>query len=207
MIKINLLGEVEDSNSKYSTAIAAYAGSLVILLIVFFFVYTSTSSRVSELTQQIETLDSELVQLRKKTTEVKEFERMKNDLNNKLLVIATLKKSKRGPVRVMDDLNKSIPDRSWITEINEKENLMALQGFALDNQTISEFMRELEKSKYFQNVDLEESKTFDKEGVSIKQFKVKSKISYSGVFNMPKPIESEVESKQPKAKKKAKGEE
>ena len=104
----------------------------------------------------------------------------KQDLNDKLHVIALLKKSKSGPVRVLDDLNTSIPDRSWLSTLKESENVLHIAGFALDNQTIAAFMKDLARSDFFESVDLEETKIAQKDGVKIRAFSLNSKINYAG---------------------------
>ena len=180
MIKINLLGDEETANHSGVLWIAGYFTSLVACLVVFFFLNSLISSSIASLDSQVKTQENQLAKLRAVTKEVKDLENKRKELRDKLAVIATLKRSKAGPVRVMDHLNMALPERAWITQIQEQEKVLKIHGFALDNQTIANFMKGLEASEYFGGVDLIETKQVKWKGAGIKQFTVQAKVSYVG---------------------------
>ena len=180
MIKINLLGDEETANHSGVLWIAGYFTSLVACLVVFFFLNSLISSSIASLDSQVKTQENQLSKLRAVTKEVKDLENKRKELRDKLAVIATLKRSKAGPVRVMDHLNMALPERAWITQIQEQEKVLKIHGFALDNQTIANFMKGLEASEYFGGVDLIETKQVKWKGAGIKQFTVQAKVSYVG---------------------------
>ncbi|MCB0352082.1 MAG: PilN domain-containing protein [Bdellovibrionales bacterium] len=180
MIKINLLGEEGPRDTSGILWIAGFVGVLVLFFAVSAFLYIDVTSKLSVAQQEKEDLERQLAQIQKTTKEVRELEKKQQDLNAKLAVIARLKLSKMGPVRVMDDLNSSIPERSWLTNVRERSNLMTLEGFALDNQTVATFMRDLEDSDYFSAVELDESKTEEQRNVRIQRFRLRSKVNYAG---------------------------
>lgn len=180
MIKINLLGEEGPRDTSGVLWMAGFITSLALFALVSTFLYFDVTSKLELAIQEREDLERQLAQIQTTTKEVRELEKKQADLNSKLTVIARLKLNKLGPVRVMDDLNSSIPDRAWLTEVKERSELMTLEGFALDNQTIAAFMRELEDSDYFQNVELDESKTEAQRNVRIQKFRLRSKVNYAG---------------------------
>jgi hypothetical protein len=51
----------------------------------------------------------------------------------------------------------AVPERAWITKVEESGGKFTISGRALDNQTVADFMRDLEASDYFENVDLIET--------------------------------------------------
>jgi hypothetical protein len=129
------------------------------------------------------------------------LESKREDLNNKLAVIATLRRSKVGPVRVLDDLNMAVPERAWLSEIKEASGLLKINGVALDNQTVSLFMKDLEASDYFDNIELVESKQAlakasdpsqlldltkgeSSDSVKINQFALQTRVLYAGKLKM-----------------------
>jgi type IV pilus assembly protein PilN len=181
MIKINLLGDEDLEKGKYTLVVGGYFASVVATVLACFLVHQSGATKINKLTMEKDRLENEVVKLKEVTKKVKEFETKKIELANKLTVIATLKKSKMGPVRVLDDLNTSIPERSWLTEIKEVTGSMSIGGIALDNQTIASFMQTLEGSNYFSGVDLEETKHEELNGAKVKIFRVRSKINYTGI--------------------------
>lgn len=187
MIKINLLGvETIADNSKY-LVLVGYVASMLIALVTCYSLYAVASSEIASLTDERDRLQTELAKLQTTTKEVRELEKKKKDLADKLVVIARLKKSKIGPVHVLDDLNIAVPEKSWVTEVKETSGLMKITGFALDNQTISGFMRELEKSDYFPQVDLVETTQADKQGVKIYAYVIQAKVSYAGKIKAAEP--------------------
>ncbi len=180
MIKINLLGEeVVESNSGI-LIVAGYVASLVVLLGVFFLMQSSVSRSIADLTAEKQSLESQLAKLKEVTKEVRLLEQKREELKNKLTVIATLKRNKSGPVRVMNDLNEFLPDRAWIGEIREKDNQMRIQGVALDNQTVSTFAKGLHSSDYFPSVELVETRNLNYKGVTVKEFILQARVRYLG---------------------------
>jgi type IV pilus assembly protein PilN len=94
-------------------------------------------------------------------------------------VIERLEKGKLGPVRVLDELSTNIPKRVWITSFREKEGDLSLRGTGLENADISEFMRALQKSKFFDNVRLKYTQSTSQEGVLIYKFEITAKVNYA----------------------------
>lgn len=197
MIKINLLGDQKSSRSTHFLFMAGYTGSLAAVLISFFFMYTSAAAKVSELATEKAGLDAELATLQTTNKDVKDLEKMRQELNDKLVVIARLKKSKLGPVRVLDDLNVAIPDRSWVTDIKETAGLMKISGLALDNQTIASFMQKLDASDYFDAVDLKETKQIEDRGANVYSFTLQTKVNYAGKIHLQKNEQVQVPEKGP----------
>lgn len=180
MIKINLLGDetvVDTSGKKF---IAGFLVSLVMLLGLFYVVRSSMSAEIERLTLDIETKERSLKDLEKVTAEVRDLEAKEAEYNNKIVVIANLKRSKIGPVRVLDDLNRSIPERSWLTQIKEDGGMMRIDGRAIDNQTIAAFMKDLDVSNYYHAVQLVETRQVDDRGVKVKAFSLATEVRYNG---------------------------
>ncbi|MCK5099723.1 MAG: PilN domain-containing protein, partial [Desulfobacteraceae bacterium] len=110
------------------------------------------------------------------------FKKEKKTLTTKMGIINQLQKSKSGPVHVLDDLSISLPGRLWLTSIKQKGMNLEISGKSLDNISISKYMTNLEKSRYFKNVDLKQIKTETKrgpKGIQLKKFLITCKIIYS----------------------------
>jgi type IV pilus assembly protein PilN len=193
MIRINLLGDDTVIDHTAKIVLLSYAASQAFLIVACILLYTWSTQHLSNLESDSERLQTELVRLREVTKEVRELETKKVEIANKLDVMAQLKSAKKGPVRVLDDLNTAIPDRAWLDDFKEKGGHLLLSGVALDNETIASFMKNLEKSNYFKTVDLEQAMQAVRKDVKVKNFSLKSAISYTGVF--PKAEEETEEKK------------
>lgn len=157
MIKINLLGDDTVVDNSGRVVVTLYVASMILLVGLLFLYQQMISAEVADLTAQQGDLQGQLAQLQSKTKEVRELEARRNEIDQKLAVIAKLKLGKKGPVRLLDDLNVAVPDKLWLSEAREAAGVLQLSGLAMDNAAIVDFMKNLEKSDYFKSVDLKES--------------------------------------------------
>ena len=88
---------------------------------------------------------------------VKKFKKRKKQLQSKLDVIDSLEQARNGPVRVLDELSARVPDRLWLTSISTKGKGIKLEGQSLDTGVVADFLRGLNASPYFKNVDLDKT--------------------------------------------------
>lgn len=176
MIAINLLGEKPDKRGVYAVQLLSFGACVLITFGVCFFMLAELSSTVEAKRSDKELFEGRLAKLRIKTKKVEELETKRKLLKDKLTTIARIKANKQGPVRVLDDINLSLPERAWLDSITEKDGFVELKGVAIDNQTISQLMFDLEKSKYFQDVKLAFSEMILKDDVKLKQFALSAKL-------------------------------
>lgn len=180
MIRINLLPvRAKKKRSSSLVQLGAMAGALGVVLIAAVSVHVYFAGQVEEREERIATGREEIANLKKIIGEVNELDKQKKRLLQQLAVIDKLEKGKLGPVRVLDELSTNIPKRVWITTFVEKNGELNLKGTGLENADISEFMRALQKSKYFSNVRLKYTQSTTKDGVLIYNFEITAKVNYS----------------------------
>jgi type IV pilus assembly protein PilN len=180
MIRINLLGDDTALDTSGRAIIAGYMASLMMLAALLFFVRSSYVADIETLTIELNSKTEELKRLEKITKEVKDLETKEAEYNNKIGVIANLKRSKLGPVRILDDLNTAVPQHAWVTQVKEEGGLMRVDGKAIDNQTIASFMRSLDESDYVRAVDLGETRQSEERNAKITMFSLSAQVSYAG---------------------------
>lgn len=158
MIRINLLGD--STKIDYTNRYIVFASIISFLLMSFlcYNLYYNATVEVKQLTLKSESLQEKLTRLEQKTKVVRELEKKKEVLREKLLLLAKLRKNKIGPVKVLDDLNISLPETIWVREVSESNGSVSIIGRALDNQNIALFIKQLVESDYFITVDLVESR-------------------------------------------------
>lgn len=159
MIKINLLGDDTAIDHSGKFLLLGMAASFALLLALFVLMQVSVNSQVAELSSQTSDLEERLAQLKKITKEVRDLEERKAELDQLTATIAKLKLSQEGPVRVLDDLNRAVPTKAWIREVDENAGGMRIIGLAINDHEIVSFMKNLEASNFFERVDLVESKS------------------------------------------------
>jgi type IV pilus assembly protein PilN len=179
MIRINLLAVREirveaEKRQDLIIAVLSLGATLVLLLAVFLFQWY----RVSALEREEASLRQEIASLNEKAKEVPQLQVKIAELKEKLKIIDDLAKKKTGPVRVMESLSASTPERLWLTEFKETNGNTSMAGMAVDNQTVADFLRALEKSVYFSDVELIETTQVEQNNVPLKKFSMRSKVSY-----------------------------
>jgi type IV pilus assembly protein PilN len=181
MIRINLL-PVRQTQKRQSVQQQLLIGAgLVVAALIGNIVWTAAvSSAAEDRRQTVVQKTEELKQLDKIIGEVNEFTDKKKELEEKLKVIDDLKKGKTGPVKALDDLATEIPNRVWVTGLNEVNKSVTIKGMAIDPEDISMFLKALEKSKYFAGVTLGYSKAMKQNPtITLYEFEVRCQINYS----------------------------
>ena len=158
MIRINLLPvkEAQRATSRRQQVSIAVL-SVAVATLVMVIPYMLQGRRLAELDRDIERLQGEIAKFNAQAREVRELERKRVELNAKLQVIEDLKHRRVGPVRALEDLGGATPQKLWLVNFTEVGAQATITGVALDNQTIAAFMRQLQGSKYFYEVDLVET--------------------------------------------------
>ena len=182
MIKINLL-PVKRAAKKAKVAVDTAMFQLVVGLgIVLVFVgacgyrWQMLVDEVALKTQIKESKTKELDALKKKVQEVEDYEKNKRLLEDKNRIIEQLRKNQGGPVRLLDYLSQSLdPLKIWLTSV-DGDAQVAINGKALTNDDIVQFIRNLQQSGYFTDVMLEESRQAPEEGLIIYQFRLKMSV-------------------------------
>ena len=55
---------------------------------------------------------------------------------------------------MLDEFSLLIPDKVWIKSLNNSGDKLVLEGLAVDNTVIAEFMKKLQGSQHFSDVEL-----------------------------------------------------
>jgi type IV pilus assembly protein PilN len=78
------------------------------------------------------------------------------------------------------DMSTAAPDKLTLTRLNEKADNLEIEGIAVSNTVISEYLRALDASPYFESVFLKDIEALppDKNNpVTLKKFKLTARLS------------------------------
>lgn len=180
MIRINLLPVRKQKARATSIAqLAILGGAAALTIVAAVGVNLYFAGQVEAQERKIAEAKEEIARLKKIIGEVNELDKQKQRLIAQLSVIDKLEKGKRGPVRVLDELSTNIPKRVWITSFEEKAGTLTLTGLGLENADISEFIRALQKSKYFKNIRLHFTQQQQQGGINIYGFRMTAAVDYA----------------------------
>jgi type IV pilus assembly protein PilN len=85
---------------------------------------------------------------------VQELETKRDQLRHKISVINNLKQNQRGPVRIMDEVSRALPDLVWLTKMTMKGNSLTISGVAMDETAVANYISNLDSSPFFQEPTL-----------------------------------------------------
>ena len=155
MIRINLLPvRAAQKKEKLRSQLSIFLLCVVLVCIGCGALYFLQLTAINSVQDEIAAIDQKNRQLKKKIGQVKNFEKKKAELEKKLAVLITLKKGKTGPVHLLDELSTSLPDKLWLTKFSEKGGNIKLSGVADNENTVAVFMRNLDASPYYENIEL-----------------------------------------------------
>lgn len=178
MIRINLLPVKKSKKREAAQQQFIFAGiGLLALLLVCYYSYQDLNSQISERTSKNASLQAEVDSLKQATAAVQELEKKKALLEQKLGIIETLYSNKTGPVHMLDDIASTIPEKVWLSSVDETQKKVKLLGVALSNEVIADFISKLEESPYFSEVTLLSTEQKEKEGLKLKDFSLTASVT------------------------------
>ena len=160
MIKINLLPfRATRIKEKIKLHVFIYIGFSSILILAMTWFYIDYTTKLKDLRKKQDKLEEELASYKDITTKIRALEQTKKDVDGKLKKIKELEKVKSGPVKLLDDIAVSVPkDRLWLTALKENKGTLVLEGTAMDNETVADFMNRLKGTESIKSVKLVRTK-------------------------------------------------
>jgi type IV pilus assembly protein PilN len=192
MIRINLLpyrAAQKKENIRRQISIFVLAVIMVVGTLVYYNI--SLHNDIDALNTQIKNTKSMLARLEKQAKKVDEIKKAFNTLKQKTDVIKNLETNRKIAVQLLDNMTTLVAEkvsasqsetsadsdskpvkRLWFTNFQENKDKINLQGIALDNKTIADFMSRLEASNLFMNVNLKTIKQQKVNELNLKNFEI-----------------------------------
>ena len=177
MIRINLL-PVRAAKKKEAIQrhLALFAIGLVLVLGASLVMYKVKDNALAGVEQQNSRLEAEIANLKKIIGEVEVYKEQEVLLEKKLEDGRTLKANKIGPVHMLDQLATRIPEKLWLSTLQESNKKVTLKGVSINNEVIATFMSRMEESDYFAEVYLVSIQARPEGDLKLKEFTITSKL-------------------------------
>ena len=177
MIRINLLStpRAKAVQKQWDVRLELISAVVVLILTVagWIFYGETLESDIADKQHEKQGKEKEVALLKDKVKQVQDFERTKKLLEDKNRVIDELEKSRAGPVQVLDHVSHSLePLNIWLVRLTVKGTNVELEGKALTNDDVVEFVNNLRRAEYFSNIRLLESKSGTEAKLNLYQFKL-----------------------------------
>jgi type IV pilus assembly protein PilN len=163
MIRINLLSEARPQRKKKGVSALGAGGRLNTLLLggaiglailVGVIHYWVLRSQIKAQEEKIRIAQVEVTRLESVLKEVKDYEAKKARVQRKVDLINQLKQNQRGPVRLMDEVSRALPDLVWIERMEYHGNAIQLDGKAFNPPAVANFIANLKLVPSFQEPKL-----------------------------------------------------
>ena len=176
MIRINLLPyRAAKKKENVRRQVSIFLLSIVVVVLLVYMYNASLKSKINKITATIAATKAQVAKYQKINKEIDEIKKKLELLNRKIEVIESLERDRKVPVQTMDDLYQLlVQKRMWYTKIEDRAQNIKVNGIAIDNQTVADFMTRVEKSDNYQNVRLAAIKQHKLQGqdLRLKQFEV-----------------------------------
>jgi type IV pilus assembly protein PilN len=112
--------------------------------------YWYLQSASAELDRQIVNAEGEKARLMNVIQQVQQFEARRAQLQQRVTLIEQLRKGQTGPVHLLDEVSRALPDSMWLTTMAQKMNEVAIDGQCTTLTALSDFVGALEASNLFE---------------------------------------------------------
>lgn len=156
MIRINLLTvdrERAKRKAKFQVGqkiTVACSLILVAAALVVGWWFWSLQRASADLDQQIADAQRETQRLQSIIQQVAQFESRRAQLQQRVTLIEELRKGQTGPVHLLDQISRALPEAMWLTSLQQAGSDITLEGRCMSLNSLSDFISALEASNLFE---------------------------------------------------------
>jgi type IV pilus assembly protein PilN len=156
LIRINLLTvdrERAKRKAKFQVGQKVTVACSLILVVAalivgwWFYALHRTSA---DLDQQIADAERETQRLQSVIQQVAQFEARRAQLQQRVTLIEELRKGQTGPVHLLDQISRALPEGMWLVSLRQAGNEITLEGQCTSLNSLSDFVAALEASNLFE---------------------------------------------------------
>ena len=172
MLRINLLPIRQlKKRAKARNQIFSFITLFVFLLLILGAVGFLQTTKIQNIESSISKLNKEKQKFAPTLAKIKQLEKVKLDLENKIRIIKQLKRDSAVTVHILDEVAKKVDSkRMWLKSLKQQGTSLSLTGVALDNRTVAQFMDALKESPYISAINLSNASLTKVSGRDLKSF-------------------------------------
>ncbi len=174
MIKINLLPREERRRrAPMNTGVLLGIVGVAVVCLAMGYGWFWLNGEVGRLQEDIQRTQAELRRFDELAKQVDKFQAEKKRLEEKLKIIQALMLAQGGPVRLLDEVSRALPNEVWLTALTRAGKRVDVSGIAFSNFTVATFMTNLgQAAPLISNVDLVVSEKTLVEQVPVERFTI-----------------------------------
>jgi len=119
--------------------------------------YWSLKLQTDRIEEDIVTSQKETARLRTLIQQVQANDARRAQLQQRVGLIEELRKDREGPVHMLDEISRSLPDMLWLSEIKQQGVDLTISGRCTSLTALSDFVDNLKLGGYFKPVEILDS--------------------------------------------------
>lgn len=176
MIQINLLPvRTRKRRETGKQFIALYLLSILLAGGVIGYLWVSKEGEINHLNRRLSQLQADVQKFARYESLLRELKSKKEVVDRKRSVVEDLQKDRDSIARLLAVISVEIPaEKMWFERLAQTANSVTLDGVALSNEAIVEFMRNLESSPYVEkgSINLTHSRQTMKSDMKLREFQI-----------------------------------
>ncbi len=176
MIRINLLPYRERRKKEnIRRQVSVFFLSFILFIIALYYFQTFLNGKIERMNAKIAATKAELAKYAKINKEIDSIIKKLDILKKKTQVIQNLQGERHQAVLLLDAMTRAVvPKRMWFTRLASGKDTVSIDGIALDNKTIADFMLNLERTHLFTAVSLKSirQKKIGGKNIALKKFSI-----------------------------------
>jgi Tfp pilus assembly protein PilN len=196
MIRINLLGRTRPKATRTAVPIEAtlqyvlLAIALVASTGILYGHFLLMDRENKSVLEHIQKQTGEKARLEQLKVQVENFEKQKTILQQRISVIEQLQRNRTGGQELLDAIANTVSrtDTLWLTSVDRKGDSLTINGSAGSINAVANYITQLKRSGYFQNVEIKESHQDDtNKAVEIFNFSLTAQFGLPQADGSPAP--------------------
>jgi type IV pilus assembly protein PilN len=182
MIKINLLPAKKKPPKKVidlQQQLLLAGLVLTFCFIIMWYFWNNQTNLIAALEKEKKTADARVREQDNMLKEVKNVEEERQKVSEKIDIIEKLKKNQAGPVRLLDEISRTLPQGVNLGSLSENNNNISIDGTAFTNDDIVRFVENLKASSLLSDVVLLETSQAKQDAITIYHYRMQ--FVYKGI--------------------------
>jgi type IV pilus assembly protein PilN len=165
MIRINLLGRARPKAARQAVPLEAtlqivfFVLALLVAGGILYYDWYSMRQQSAEVRANIQRQTGEKARLEQLKTQVEQFEKQRAVLQQRISIIEELQRNRTGGQELLNALANTVSrtDTLWLTSLQRRGNVLTIVGSAGSINAVANFITQLRRSGYFDQVEIRES--------------------------------------------------
>ncbi len=175
MIRINLLPK-KIRKEVFKSDLILLAVLLAIAFVVGAVAYGNNVREISNLRRDVARTKGSIASMEKFYKEYLDLEKQKKEMSARISLIEKIQQGRALAARVVYDLPSLVKENVWLKRFKKDEGRFDLEGRALENESIADFVESLARIPYAKDVELKSVEDVNEEGMVVKKFLVQGSV-------------------------------